>query len=436
MPSHTFKMEYLKSIYVRYHKAIRNEKSKILDEFSRHLRCHRKHAIRLLAGPRPDRKAAGAPKPRGRIVLYSTLTIRVLDAIWRASGFLCSQRLKPALADWIPFARQRFAISPQTERELLAISPRQIDRRLAPQKNWLKNRLYGTTKPGSLLKSMIPIRTDFWNIHRPGFLEVDLVSHSGPCAAGDFLHTLNAVDIHTTWNEKEAVFGKSEKTIVDGTRAIETRLPFDLKGIDSDNGSEFINNHLWGFCRRRPPRRKVQFTRSRPYKKDDNAHIEQKNGPQVRQIIGYDRYDSQAAQILMNKIYADLRIMNNLFQPSMKLIKKIHKGARLIRRYDKPRTAFQRVLECPQADSVKIQALIQIKKSTDPFVLAETIQRQLAVLFSLASKPKPGLKTAPNPNHPWRTFSFSQKLKRRKTIFKKCNIRWLTKITQKEVLAR
>ncbi|MGH3850274.1 MAG: ISNCY family transposase, partial [Pseudonocardiaceae bacterium] len=146
------------------------------------------------------------------------------------------------------------------------------------------------------------------------------------------------MDILTTWNDKEAVLGKSQKAIVDGMRAIEQRLPFPLKGIDSDNGSEFINDHLWNFCRLRPPHLKVQFTRSRPYRKNDNAHIEQKNGSQVRQIIGYDRYDSPQAQKLMNDVYADLRIMNNLFQPSLKLLKKIHKGSRVIRRYDKPRT--------------------------------------------------------------------------------------------------
>ena len=328
------------------------------------------------------------------------------------------------------------AIDQATERQLLAISPRQIDRRLAPQKQILKKRLYGTTKPGTLLKHMIPIRTDFWNIHVPGFQEIDLVSHSGPCGAGDFLNTLNTVDIFTTWSEQLAVFGKSEEAVVDGLHAIEARLPFPLRGVDSDNGSEFINNHLWNFCRKRPVHRKIQFTRSRPYKKNDNAHIEQKNGPQVRQMVGYDRYDSERAQRAMNDLYADLRILNNLFRPSMKLLKKIRMGSRVIRRYDVPRTAFQRVLECPQADPRKIQALRRIKESTDPFVLAERIDKKLRALFALASKPPSPLKSAPDPDHPWRRFSFSRKLKRRKTIFKKCNTRWLNKITHKGALAR
>lgn len=436
MPSHTYKMEYLNNIFARYHKVSRQEKSTLLDELSQHLRCHRKHAIRLLAGPPPNPASLYEPKPRGRRFRYSHKTLRVLDTIWRASGFICSQRLKAALPAWIPSARQHLAITPAIERELLAISPRQIDRRLSPQKNQLKRRLYGTTSPGTRIKHLVPIRTDFWKIRRPGFLEIDLVSHSGPHAAGDFIHTLNSVDIHTTWNEKEAILGKSEAATVDGLRKIEHRLPFALQGIDSDSGSEFINHHLWTFCRARPPHRKVYFTRSRPGRKNDNAHIEQKNGSHVRQIIGYDRYDSPKALALMNSLYADLRIQQNIFQASMKLLKKIHKGSRLIRRYDRPRSALQRVIESPQADPSKMQELLRIKANTDPFVLADRINHKLAALFALAAKPTPGQRTAPNPDHPWRTFSFSTKLKRRKSIFKKCNTRWLNKFSKKGGVAR
>lgn len=436
MPNHTFKMEYLKSIYDRYHKATRDDKSTILDEFCRTAHCHRKHAIRLLAGPKPSQNSIRVPKPRGRAFRYSPHVLQVLESIWKATGFLCAPRLKAALPDWIPAARQHLSIDEPTERMLLAISPRQIDRRLAHHKHRLKRRLYGTTKPGTLLKRMIPVRTEFWNVHAPGFQEIDLVSHSGPNAAGDFLHTLNTVDILTTWSEQVAVMGKSEAAVVDGMRTIESRLPFPLRGVDSDNGSEFINHHLWTFCRRRPIGHKVLFTRSRPYKKDDNAHIEQKNGPQVRQLIGYDRYDTLPARSAMNDLYEDLRILNNLFRPSMKLLKKVRKGSRVIRRYDVPRTAFQRVLECPQALPLKVQDLRRIKDTTDPFALAERVDKKLATLYALASKAPQGLKSAPDPDHPWRRFSFSSKLKRRKTIFKKCNTRWLNKITQKEVLAR
>jgi len=436
MTNYTFKMKYLKSIYDRYHKALRKEKSKILDEFSRTTHCHRKHAIRVLGGSKPSEKTAHVPKPRGRVVRYSTRTLQVLEAIWKATGFLCAPRLKAALSEWIPSARQRLNIDEQTEQQLLAISPRQIDRRLAAKKQQLKKRLYGTTKPGKLLTHMIPIRTDFWDVHEPGFAEVDLVSHSGPCAAGDFLHTLNTVDILTTWSEQVSVFGKSKQVVVDGMRTIENRLPFPLRELDSDNGSEFINNHFWSFCRLRPAHRKVIFTRSRAYKKNDNAHIEQKNGPHVRQLIGYDRYDTEQAQHAMNDLYADLRILNNLFRPSMKLLKKVRKGSRVIRHYDPPRTAFQRVLECPQTIPDRVQELQRIKDSTDPFALAERVNKKLAALFALASKSQPGIKTAPDPDHPWRKFSFSSKLKRRKTIFKKCNLRWLNKITQKEVVVR
>jgi hypothetical protein len=429
-------MEFLKRIYAQYRRATREEKSNLLDGFCRTAHIHRKHAIRLLAGPDPGHHSAVVSKPRGRSFRYGAQTIKVLEAIWRATGFLCGLRLKAALPDWIESARRRWAIDEATERQLLAISPRQIDRRLAPQKHRLKQRLYGTTKPGALLRHMIPVRTDFWDVHRPGFTEVDLVSHSGPCAAGDFINTLNATDIHTLWDEQTAIFGKSEAAVLEGMRDIEARLPFDLKGMDSDNGSEFLNHSLWNFCRRRPPHRKVQFTRSRPYRKNDNAHIEQKNGPRVRQIIGYDRYDTPEALQTMNKLYAKLRLLNNLFLPSVKLLRKIHKGSKVIRRYDKPRTAFQRLLACPQMDRQKVNELQRIKETTDPFALAEEIDRLLAALFELVSKPRPGRSVAPAPDHPWRKFSFSKKLKRRESLFKKCNVRWLNNISKKQELVK
>jgi hypothetical protein len=429
-------MEYLKSIYARYHKDTREEKSKILDEFCKTARIHRKHAIRLLAQPCPSRKEAHAPRPRGRIWRYRPSTIAVLAHIWKATGFICSQRLKEALPLWLPWIREQFSVNAEGERELLTISPRQMDRRLASQKRRLKKRLYGTTKPGTLLKSMIPIKTDFWDVKKPGFQEIDLVSHSGPNASGDFIYTLTTTDIQTTWTEQQAVLGKSQEAVVEGMEAVEARLPFPLLGIDSDNGSEFINNHLWTFCRQRPPHRKIQFTRSRPYKKDDNAHVEQKNWTHVRKLVGYQRFDSSEALVAINTLYTDFRLLANLFLPSMKLREKIRKGSRLIRRYDTPRTPFQRLLECSEIDDQSVRGLKTLLASTNPFTLAERIECKRAALHSLAAKPGDLPKKSPATNTPWREFVFSKKLKRRATIFKKCNQRWLKKMTQKEALAR
>lgn len=433
MPSHTFKMEYLRSIHGRYHKASRKEKSRVLDEFCRTAHIHRKHAIRLLAGPRPDRSSVRTLKPRGRLLRYGAHALSFLREIWTAAGYPCGQRLKALLPHWLPWAHRRWSIDDGTARQMLDISSRQIDRRLAVQKLSLKKRLYGTTKPGAILKHMIPLRTDFWNVHRPGYTEADLVAHSGPNAAGDFIQTLDVTDILSTWTERQALMGKSEAAVVDGARHIETRLPFPWLGLDCDNGSEFINHHLWAFCRQRPRHHQIQFTRSRPYKKDDNAHIEQKNRTHVRQRIGYDRFDSQKALDLMNDIYDDLRLLDNLFLPSQKLAKKIRKGSRLIRRYDKPRTAFDRVKECPDALPDKIRELDAIRRSTDPFELSERVERKLQKLQTLASRHKAGrhIRSAPRPPRP-----FSRKSKQRDTLMRQCNDRWLSKITRKGALAR
>ncbi len=436
MPSHTFTMEYLRSIHARYHKGSREEKSEILNEFCRTARIHRKHAIRLLSAPRPDREEKRQVKPRGISFRYGPPIIALLRHFWIASGYLCGQRLKAALPHWLPWARRRWGIDAAAERLLLAISPSQIDRRLAPHKHQLKKRLYGTTRPGLLRKQMIPIRTDFWDVHKAGYQEVDLVAHCGSRADGDFGNTLTATDIHSTWTDRRAVLGKSQAAVVDAMAQIERRSPFPWLGVDCDNGSEFINNHLWNYCRQRPPHKKIQFTRSRPSKKDDNAHVEQKNWTHVRQRIGYGRYDTPEALALLNEIYDDLRILDNLFLPSQKLAKKVRVGSRLIRRYDKPRTAFDRLKNGPEALPERMRELEILRQSTDPFALAKNIERKIEKLQTLATRSIGKIKT-PTPVAPSRrNWTFSKKLKRRKTIFKKCNTRWLSKITQKGALAR
>jgi hypothetical protein len=281
---------------------------------------NRKYAIRLLNGPAPQK-----PKPRQRQTTYGHQVISLLQAIWEASGYPCSTRLKALLPLWLPWAKKRFHPSANVEGQILCISPATIDRRLGPKKRLLKNRLYGRTKPGTLLKHHIPIKTDCWDVSTPGFTEVDLVSHSGNSAQGDFIHSLNTTDIHSTWVESRAVMGKGQTGVLLAMQEIEKALPFKLLGIDSDNGSEFINYHLKAFC----DRKEIQFTRGRPYKKDDNAHIEQKNWTHVRKIFGYLRYDSQEALNAMNDLYRnELRWMMNLYQPSVKLIKKLRLGSR------------------------------------------------------------------------------------------------------------
>ena len=256
-----------------------------------------------------------------------------------------------------------------------------MDRVLAPDKRTIRRRLYGRTKPGTLLKHHIPVKTDHWDVTEPGFTEVDLVSHSGDRADGDFLHTRNLTDIHTTWVEHGAVMGKSQVRVQERLEDVRAALPFALRGIDSDNGSEFINAHLHQYCRAH----QIQFTRGRPYKKNDNAHIEQKNWPHVRKLMGYVRYDSAAALAAMNAVYADLRLLQNLFLPSVKLQRKERLGARLRRYYDVPQTPLERVRRCPQADVAKVARLVRQRDQLDPFALAARIDQQLTQVYALAN---------------------------------------------------
>jgi len=412
------KREYLRSTYKRYRQAQRAEKKMMLEEFCKVCGYNRKYAIWLLNRPLPETTVRKRSVPHSPT--YSQAMVRVLAKVWEASGYLCSQRLKAALVHWLPWIRQHFELTQPVEDQLLAISARQMDRRLRATKHIVKRRLYGTTRPGSLLKHMIPIKTDHWDVNRPGYLEIDLVSHSGASAVGEFLHSLDCVDIATCWVERKAVMGKSALGVLNAVTEIEHQLPFPLKGIDSDNGSEFINNHLLAFCQQRPAGRTIQFTRSRPYKKDDNAHIEQKNWTHVRKLMGWDRYDTAKALEAANQLYEELRIFQNLFQPSMKLRCKIRKGSRLIRRYDTPRTPFERVVESRKGDPKKLAALKHTLKTTDPFELSTRIDQQLERIYKLAShadrapRERPPLKQTP-----WRNWTFSKKLQRQQQDMKR-----------------
>jgi hypothetical protein len=423
------KREYLRSIYKRYREGRRTEKTAMLEEFCKVCGYNRKYAIGLLS--RPLSKAAARRGVTVRSASYSKASISTLAKVWEASGYLCSQRLKAALPQWLPWIKKHFEVNGDREKELWGSSARQLDRRLSSHKRTVKRRLYGNTRPGSLLKQMIPIKTDHWNVTLPGYLEIDLVSHSGPSAAGEFIYSLDCVDIATGWVERQAVMGKGQLGIVAALGEIEQRLPFPLRGIDSDNGSEFINTHLFNFCQQRAKNRSVQFTRSRPYKKDDNAHVEQKNWTHVRKLLGWERYDTWQALKTINHLYPQLRIFQNLFQPSMKLTRKIRKGSRLIRRYDQPSTPLERVLKFSQKTQ-QIEALKSLLKNTDPFELSRHIDQRLDCLYNLAAQrhgparekaplrqlqpsPVPDQhkpRSLPHPRSPWKDWTFSKKLKR------------------------
>jgi transposase InsO family protein len=315
-------------------------------------------------------------------VSYDQETLAVLTAVWEAAGYPWSVRLKALLPSWMPWIRKRFRLRREVEKQLLKISARQIDRRLKAAKTQKRRRIYGRTKPGYLLKHHIPVKTDRWDVQSPGFTEVDLVSHSGNSASGEFAHTLNVTDIHTTWTESRAVLGRGEGAVQRALNEIASVLPFRLLGVDSDNGSEFINWHLKRWCEQKD----IQLTRGRPYKKDDNAHIEQKNWTHVRKLLGWERYDTHEAVEAINDLYHELRLWLNLFLPSVKLLKKVRVGSKVRRVYDGPRTPFERVRACGQADREHVARLEDLRKRLDPFQLARKIERKLEGIYRLANR--------------------------------------------------
>ena len=377
-----FRMKYLETIKQRYLNCPKDGKSVILSEFCRVCGYDRKYAITLL------HKTDFPPSPRKyskRPIIYGPDIHAIVLDLWEQSNFPWSVRLRAIVKLWLPWIRRRHKMNPKTEALLLAASKSTLDRILAQHRNLLKKRIYGKTKPGSLLKRDIPIRTDFWNINEPGWLEIDLVSHSGPCAFGDFIFTLNATDIYSGWVESRAVFGKTEAAVRAALEDIIGTLPFKTKGVDSDNGSEFINWHLYRYC----GKNKIQFTRSRPYKKDDNAHIEQKNWTHVRKLIGWDRYDSPRALALMKSLYEDpLRAWMNLFQPSVKLLKTIRRGSKTKKIYSAPETPIDRLAKYDPALAAE---LIKLRNTLNPFALSGEIAKALEQIWKTANL-KPNLK--------------------------------------------
>jgi len=327
------KKEYLEAVYLRYKKASRRQKSLILDEVCSNCGYHRKHAIRFLR--KFKRFTKPKPKKRGRKPVYNKeALLRPLKRIWLGANLPCSKRLKALLPLWLPGYISSYGQLPQqTVNDLLAVSASTIDRLLRPTRSQYKKRGRATTKPGALLKKQIPIKVNQWDESRPGFLEADTVAHCGDSLMGMFVYTIDFVDIATGWTEQRAVWGKGEAGVLEQIKDVESVLPFALLGFDSDNGSEFLNHHLFRhFTQRKQP---VQFTRSRAYHKDDNAHIEQKNWTHVRQWLGYHRLDHPEVVPALNKLYTtQWRLFHNFFSPSVKLIAKQRLACKTIKRYD------------------------------------------------------------------------------------------------------
>ncbi len=374
------KREYLAAIVKRYRAASRGVKTIILSEFCAACGYHRKHALRLLRTFR--RFTQKTPSKRGRRPVYDAQAILVpLKRIWIAANLPCSTRLKAIIPEWLRGYRKTYgSLSQETAAALLRISASSIDRILKPVRAEYANYGRATTKPGTLLRKHIPVKTNQWDESRPGFLEADTVAHCGSSTEGMYVNTVDCVDIATGWTEQRAVWGKNYQDVIDQIKDIERSLPFQVLGFDSDNGSEFLNHHLLRYLTDRS--RPIQFTRSRAYKKDDNAHIEQKNWTHVRQWLGYDRLDDPGVVALMNALYtSEWRLFLNFFCPSVKLIEKKRIASRTIKRYDKPKTPYRRALESPHvSDDVK-RKLKEQYETLNPFDLRKALEEKLKKIF-------------------------------------------------------
>jgi hypothetical protein len=375
--------EYVEAIRWRYRKALKEEKGKILDEFTQVTNLHRKAAIRLL-----NREVGSSSKKRGgRPRKYNGAVIDSLKTVWEASDRLCSKRLKPFIPEILGVLRHHgeLQINARTEGQLCGMSPATVDRLLKPYRKLGGRRGLTTTRSGNLLKNMIPIRTfTDWQENKPGFMEVDLVAHCGESTDGFYLNTICAVDVWSGWTECLPVWGKGQVRVRSAVHRIRLLLPFPMLGVDSDNGSEFINQCFYTYCQQE----KITFTRSRSYKKNDSCHVEQKNGNVVRRLVGYDRYTSKAAYQCLERLYYLVRLYLNFFQPTMKLLSKVRHGARVHKVYETARTPYQRLLEAGMLTEAKKAELAAIYHGLNPVVLLKQINANLEQLWRMAERPE------------------------------------------------
>lgn len=371
--------EYLSKVKGRYLKASKAQKSIMLKEFVVNTGYHEKYAVRVLAAAHEYKSKCLNRKIQ---YTYTNEDIYWLKKIWEIMDYPCGQRLAPQMPEIISklVHFKELDIPEPAQEKLKYIGPSTIDARLKNYKAQERRKINSTTKPGSLIKKQIPIRTSSWSEKRIGCCELDTVAHCGESAAGEFIVSLDLTDILTGWTETEAVLGKAQSRIVAGLENIKNRMPFLLIAIDPDNGSEFINWQLFRYCLEK----EIEFTRGRPYAKNDNAHIEQKNWTHVRKVFGYLRRETETELAIMNDLYRnEIRLYKNFFMPNVKLIEKKRvgqNGEKIKRVYDKAKTPYQRVLECDQVSDEIKQELKEQYDLLNPADLKRKIQSKLEKL--------------------------------------------------------
>jgi len=372
-----FKKEYMEKFHLRYKKAKkRSEKSALITELCITCNWHRKHALRVLGDFKQTTKAK--PKKRGKPSKYDKPEIiKILERIWLVAYLPCSKNFKALIPLWIPYYQIEYeAIPNETIKLLYDISAASIDRIFKPIRIKHTGKGRSTTKPGTLIRNQIPIKTNQWDESKPGFIEADTVAHCADCIEGLYAYTVDTVDIATGWTEQRAVWGKGYTGVMDQIKDIESSLPFPLLGFDSDNGGEFINWHLYRYFTDR--KTLIEYTRSRPYQSNDNAHIEQKNWTHVRQWLGYVRLDNPKVVPLMNDLFTtEWRLYHNFFCPSMKLKEKKRIASKTVKCYHPPKTPYQRILESKHVSKANKNKLKEQLYGLNPFKLRKAIDKKI-----------------------------------------------------------
>jgi len=388
------KRELLVQVAPRYQEATHEQKSNVLDEFVAATGYARKYAIRLLRSPVGPQVRIQRPRERR----YGPAVQEALAVAWAATHHICAKRLVPFLPELVAVLERHghLVVSDDVRAQLLALSPATADRLLRPLRQKDGPRGVSTTRRGSLLKHQVPVRTFAdWTETQPGFMEADLVAHCGYRAEGAFLYTLVLTDVATGWTECLALLYRTQEAVIQALERARLLLPVVMLGLDTDNGSEFLNAELVAYCERE----QVTFTRGRAYKKNDQCYVEQKNGSIVRQLVGYDRFEGEGAYRQLTELYRAVRLYVNYFQPSMKLRVKHREGARVRRTYETAQTPFQRLLGSGVLNQSTRERLQSVYAALDPVRLLgqlETLQDALwrHAVISTPIGPLAGTETA------------------------------------------
>ena len=383
--------ELIVAVSQRYGRASRGERGRILDEFTAVTGLHRKHAVRLLRGGTPSRRCG--PRPGRRV--YDVAVREALIVMWEASDRVCGKRLRP-LMPLLLEAMERHGhlqLALEVRSGLLSMSAATIDRALQAIRGQGGGGTRRRAAPSSAVRRTVPVRTFAdWDDPAPGFMEADLVAHSGPTAEGSFVQTLTLTDIATGWTECAPLLVREQTLLTEVLGEVRKRMPFPLLGFDTDNDSVFMNETVQSYCKEAG----VEFTRCRPYRKNDQAWVEQKNGAVVRRIVGHRRFAGLEAAVTLGRLYGSVRLFVNFFQPSFKLAEKVRDGAKVTKRYHAPEAPYQRLLADPRTSDEVRSRVSALLATLDPVCLLSEIRLAQRQLVEIADRPVTGEASAPS----------------------------------------